>query len=233
MNDPYMAVEAEWQARAFVPAHVENVLRVMPDETHPMTLFSQGILALQTDSQFVKRYTVDQQAYSEYLRGRYLWNRRYEGLPKALECFNRAIERDPSYALAHAGIADCYSQFAHSAFMRPLDAPAARKAAATRALQLDPDKLGKPVSSIISVKIGGEMGPVAASGLVDIDGITDIYTVTGDYDLVCKVACGSIQDLEQVVERIRALEFTKEKHLSRMGDCKVPLPALVVLTSQA
>lgn len=54
--DQALAVEAEWKARAFVPAHVENVLRVMPDETHPMTLFSQGILALQTDSQFVKRY---------------------------------------------------------------------------------------------------------------------------------------------------------------------------------
>ncbi len=55
-TDQALAVEAEWQTRAFVPAHVENVLRVMPDETHPMTLFSQGILALQTESQFVKRY---------------------------------------------------------------------------------------------------------------------------------------------------------------------------------
>ena len=77
-------------------------------------------------------------------------------------------------------------------------------------LQLDPERLDKPVSSMISVKIGGEVGPVAASGLMDIEGITDIYTVTGDYDLLCKISCGSIQDLEQVVERIRALEFTKE-----------------------
>ncbi len=50
------AVEAEWQARAAMPAHVEQVLRAMPNETHPMTLFSQGILALQTEAQFVKRY---------------------------------------------------------------------------------------------------------------------------------------------------------------------------------
>ncbi len=52
-----LAVEAEWKARAAIPAHVENVLRAMPDETHPMTLFSQGVLALQTESQFVKRYS--------------------------------------------------------------------------------------------------------------------------------------------------------------------------------
>ncbi len=77
-------------------------------------------------------------------------------------------------------------------------------------LQLDPSRLGTPISSMISVKIGGEVGPVAASGLVDIDEITDIYTVTGDYDLVCKIACTSIEDLEKVVEKIRALEFTKE-----------------------
>ncbi|MEW5718004.1 MAG: citrate/2-methylcitrate synthase, partial [Chloroflexota bacterium] len=52
-----LAVEAEWKARAAIPAHVENVLRAMPDETHPMTLFAQGVLALQTGSQFVKRYS--------------------------------------------------------------------------------------------------------------------------------------------------------------------------------
>lgn len=77
-------------------------------------------------------------------------------------------------------------------------------------LQLDYNRLGKPISSIIGIRIGGEMGPVAASGLMDIEEITEIYTVSGNYDLICKIACGSIQGLEQVVEKIRALEFTEE-----------------------
>jgi citrate synthase len=51
-----MEVENEWKKRNQLPAHVEQVLRSMPAGTHPMTLFSQGLLALQTDSIFVRDY---------------------------------------------------------------------------------------------------------------------------------------------------------------------------------
>ncbi len=51
-----MEVEAEWASRASLPAHVYKVLQAMPKETHPMTLFSQGVLALQTSSVFSRRY---------------------------------------------------------------------------------------------------------------------------------------------------------------------------------
>ncbi len=50
-------VEAEWKARSFVPQHVVNVLRGMPEDTHPMTLFSMAVLALQPSSVFAKRYS--------------------------------------------------------------------------------------------------------------------------------------------------------------------------------
>jgi citrate synthase len=49
-------VEAEWAKRAEVPAYVFDVLRAMPHDTHPMTLFSQAILALQNGSAFAKKY---------------------------------------------------------------------------------------------------------------------------------------------------------------------------------
>lgn len=52
-----LEVEAEWKKRKNIPAHVFNVLRSMPADTHPMTLFSQGILALQTDSVFAAEYS--------------------------------------------------------------------------------------------------------------------------------------------------------------------------------
>lgn len=51
-----MEVEAEWAKRADIPDHVYKMLKSMPKETHPMTLFSQATLALQTGSVFVKRY---------------------------------------------------------------------------------------------------------------------------------------------------------------------------------
>jgi citrate synthase len=49
-------VEAEWRNRASIPSYVYDVLRAMPPETHPMTLFSQGILALQVGSKFAQKY---------------------------------------------------------------------------------------------------------------------------------------------------------------------------------
>ena len=51
-----MEVEADWAKRAEIPDHVYKMLKSMPKETHPMTLFSQATLALQNGSEFVKRY---------------------------------------------------------------------------------------------------------------------------------------------------------------------------------
>jgi citrate synthase len=50
-------VEDEWKARAAVPDYVKNLLKVMPDSTHPMTMFSLAILAMQNESIFSKKYT--------------------------------------------------------------------------------------------------------------------------------------------------------------------------------
>lgn len=51
-----LEVEAEWSQRAVVPAYINKMLRSMPRETHPMTLFSQAVLALATNSIFTKSY---------------------------------------------------------------------------------------------------------------------------------------------------------------------------------
>ena len=51
-----LEVESEWRARSEVPSYVYDVIRAMPADTHPMTLFSQAVLSLQRESLFVKRY---------------------------------------------------------------------------------------------------------------------------------------------------------------------------------
>jgi TolB-like protein len=54
---------------------------------------------------------VKREAFDAYLRGRYHWNKRTtEDIFKAVEFFRRAIEEDPTYARAYAGLADCYNQ---------------------------------------------------------------------------------------------------------------------------
>jgi TolB-like protein/Flp pilus assembly protein TadD len=57
-----------------------------------------------------KRYTTDNAAYQQYLKGRFYWNKRTgESLDKAIEQFRAAVEKDPGFALAYAGLADCYA----------------------------------------------------------------------------------------------------------------------------
>ncbi len=59
--------------------------------------------------ELTKRYTQNTEAYHHYLKGLYFWNRRTEPeLQKGIEHFQRAVEKDPNYALAYAMLADCY-----------------------------------------------------------------------------------------------------------------------------
>jgi len=82
--------------------------------------------------------TENAEAHELYLKGRHFWNRRTEAdIGKALEYFKLAIEKDPSYALAYAGVADSYAilpNYSNSAPKQYIDQamPAAR-----RAIELD------------------------------------------------------------------------------------------------
>lgn len=88
----------------------------------------------------IRKYTENIEAYNEYLKGRYYWNRRYEGgLQRAIQHFQKAIEYDPLYALAYAGLADSFNIMGFYNFMPPHEACARAKAASIRALEIDPD----------------------------------------------------------------------------------------------
>ena len=90
--------------------------------------------------QLTKRHTVDVEAYRLYLKGRHHWNRwTEEGFYKAIEHFQQAVEKDPLYALAYAGLADSYVLLGWNSYMPPQDAFPKGKAAAKAALELDPD----------------------------------------------------------------------------------------------
>ncbi|MGA7461813.1 MAG: protein kinase [Candidatus Korobacteraceae bacterium] len=90
--------------------------------------------------QLTKRHTENVEAYRLYLKGRHHWNRwTEEGFYKAIEQFQQAVENDPSYALAYAGLADCYVLLGWNSYLPPKEAFPKGKAAAKAALQLDPD----------------------------------------------------------------------------------------------
>ena len=86
----------------------------------------------------VKARTKSLEAYQLYLKGRFHWNQRTpEGLRKAIECFREAIEKDPTYALAYAGLADTYNLASFLNVFPPGEVMPKAKAAAARALEID------------------------------------------------------------------------------------------------
>jgi len=105
-------------------------------------------LSGEEETKITKSATSNPEAYQAYLKGRYYWNRRTaENLKKAIEQFKIATDRDPNYALAFAGLADCYlvsNQYAGTPLSETL--PQAR-AYAERAIAID-ERLGEPHSSL-------------------------------------------------------------------------------------
>ena len=94
---------------------------------------------------------VDPEAHEDYLKGRYFWNlRNLNGLEKGIEYFNRAAARDPNYALAYAGLSDCYTLLGLEGLPSREVMPKA-KAAALKSVELD-DSLAPAHTSLGGVK---------------------------------------------------------------------------------
>jgi tetratricopeptide (TPR) repeat protein len=109
---------------------------------------------------------VSTEGYEDYLKGRYYWNKRSEeGLNKAISYFQLATEKDPDYALAYAGLADCYSIIG-SAIVGSVPsqevAPKA-EAAARQALKLDP-ALAEAHTSLATVRFNYDWDWPGAAG---------------------------------------------------------------------
>ncbi|HEY2686665.1 MAG TPA: helix-turn-helix domain-containing protein [Steroidobacteraceae bacterium] len=84
------------------------------------------------------------ESYNLYLKGRFYWAQRPQGIAKAMEFFQQAIEKDGTSARARAGLADCYATLGswENGTLPPVDAMSQAKAAATQALALD-DRLAE------------------------------------------------------------------------------------------
>src|SRR5258705_1742132 len=103
-------------------------------------------------TQLAKTYTESGEAYEAYLKGRYHWNKRTdEGFKQATNFFQEAIVKDPNYALAYTGLAECYTLRSDYAFLAPQDGYALAKGAVTLALKYD-ESLAEAHTSLASIK---------------------------------------------------------------------------------
>ena len=95
---------------------------------------------------------VNPEAHEAYLKGRYWWNKRTEeGLHKGIDYFQQAIAKDPAYALAYSGLADCYSLLAYYGFVATKSGYPSAREAALEALKID-DSLAEAHTSLVFVK---------------------------------------------------------------------------------
>jgi serine/threonine protein kinase/Flp pilus assembly protein TadD len=99
-----------------------------------------------------KSPTENLEAFNLYHQGRYFWNKRTSnGMNKAIEYFEQAVEKDQSYALAYAGMADVYNMLASYGLLHPREAYPKSRAAALKALEVD-ENLAEAYSSLAFIK---------------------------------------------------------------------------------
>jgi TolB-like protein/Tfp pilus assembly protein PilF len=108
-------------------------------------------------AKLAKRYTENIEAYNRYVKGRYFWNKRTEeGLKKSIEYFEQAIEKDPGYARAYAGLADAYNLLPIYTSLPTKDAFPQAKEAALKALEID-ETLAEAHASLAWIKMSWDL----------------------------------------------------------------------------
>ena len=105
-------------------------------------------LSGEENKRLTRRYTENVEAYQLYLTGRYHWNKLTPPeITKSIEFFKKAIELDPTYALAYFGLADAYRSLAPTSEVPSRDTLPQAQAAATKALELD-ETLAEPHATL-------------------------------------------------------------------------------------
>jgi TolB-like protein/DNA-binding winged helix-turn-helix (wHTH) protein/Flp pilus assembly protein TadD len=129
---------------------LRDVLALQAELAGAIAQAVQVKLRPEEERRLAARGTVDPEAYDAYLKGRFFWNKRSpQGLSKAVEYFQQAIERDPAYAPAHSGLSDAYRMSGLQG-LPPREVMPKAEAAARKALALD-DTLAEAHASLAGV----------------------------------------------------------------------------------
>jgi len=127
---------------------VQDILAVQDDVARSVAREIQLHLTQEQQADLTEHRTVDPVAHESYLKGRFFWNKRTElGFRKAIDHFQLAIAKDPSYAQAYAGLADSYLLLSgYGLEPQGQELPKA-KAAATKAIAID-DRLAEAYATL-------------------------------------------------------------------------------------
>ena len=119
---------------------LQNVLSMQEEVTRAIVSEVRVKLTAQEQARLASMHPINPEAFQLWLKGRYYWYKlNPEGLQKAIEYFQQALEKDPAYAPAYAGLADSYNLLAFFNVFPPREVMPKAKAAAVKALELDDD----------------------------------------------------------------------------------------------
>ena len=156
-----------------------------------------------------KTPAVAPEAYENYLKGRYYWNKRTdENLTKAIGYFEEATREDRQYALAYAGLSDCYAIISATIFGTMPGSVAAPRAkeAAQRALEIDPT-LAEAETSLATVKFNYDWDwSGAAAGFERSIQLNPSYATTYQRYSLYLMAMGRTQESFSKINKARELD---------------------------
>jgi len=156
-----------------------------------------------------KTPAVAPEAYENYLKGRYYWNKRSnENLTRAIAYFEHATQLDPNYALAHAALSDCYAIISAEIFgtMPASEAAPRARAAALRALELDPT-LAEAQTSLATAKFNSDWDwSGAAEGFERAIALNPNYATAYQRYSLYLIAMGKVQEGFAQIQKARELD---------------------------
>jgi DNA-binding winged helix-turn-helix (wHTH) protein/Tfp pilus assembly protein PilF len=154
-----------------------------------------------------KHYTESGEAYQSYLMGRYHWNKMTaEGLRRSLDCFSDAIDKDPGYALAYAGLAASYVHMEIYGFLLPSEAMPKAESAARRAIELDAD-VAEAHASLALVRMFYERDwPEAEKEFRQALRLNPSYAAAHDWFAIYLMAEGRIEEALASIRKAQELD---------------------------
>ena len=166
-------------------------------------------LSTEDKERLAKNPSVSPEAYEDYLKGRYYWNKRSsDGFARAIGYFEQATRIDPQYALAYAGVADCYGIIGATIYgtVPASEAAPKAKAAAIRALQIDPS-LAEAETSLATAKFNYDWDWAgAAEGFKRAIQLDPKYATAYQRYSLYSIAMGRFDDSFEQIKKARDLD---------------------------
>jgi len=164
-----------------------------------------------------KHYTTNPAAYDAYLMGLYFWNKRSrDGLEKAIDYFEQAVEKDPDFALAYAMMADCYYLQVYYAYNPGSDALGKAKTAADHALLLDDSIAEAHVARAMVQCLQKKVGPSMES-LRRALKLNPNLAITHVRYAWCLFALGQLSDAVREMKRAQELDPLSPSNNTALG----------------